>query len=427
MFYQRNSTSLIVNCAVIPNSDVSGVGVRVAFYVQAFVFIILSLDVDAKSIFLSNLSIQVTSAALIGSAYLDHTIDVPHTLVASQLAVLFSACRTTTYDLSESLPGRQSIKSMCQAWVLDMFFQTSLLFFNYSVWSNIIAIQNEPTVCPDGCGQWGIFSHAVDIHRKHPITTFVYTYCILDIMWECFRVVAHLVRAAVEPSLALDPFDPRFWFIRKAIKILGVDIANGCLARGSFVRKVLSFVRKVLSFVFVISSVETTLDVNGLVQEGENHWTFGQIFVMCSLFYPLSVLVSRYSLISTLWGWVRSDGLWAVAYANAFIIGIPLGVWVIPGVINATQDNGGLVYSVFLGWFIVLMCELIAYVIVALSWTFLLFILSVIEVIESLLGLPSIAESAYNFIEPVIRIYGYAFGLIEVPDYQRVTDESESI
>jgi len=43
MFYSYNGSEILVNCATIPNSDVSGIGVRGALYLQAAMMIILSM------------------------------------------------------------------------------------------------------------------------------------------------------------------------------------------------------------------------------------------------------------------------------------------------------------------------------------------------------------------------------------------------
>lgn len=431
MFYQRNGTALVVNCAVIPNSDVSGVGVRSAFYAQAFGLILLSLFKDPNSIFQSNLSIQVTSAALIGAAYFDPTIDVPHTIVASQFAVLFSACRTTTYDLPKSL--LHELKIICQAWVLDIFFRTSLVIFNYSIWSNIIAIQNQPSVCPDGVVQWAIISDAVDIHITQPVTRFAYAYCILDIIWESSRYVAHIARTVLQTSSesassesAFDQFDPRFWVLQKVTeRISGTDIEKwyDWLKCGSFLRKI-------FSLVFIIRSVETTVLLNGMVQEADNYWTFGQIFQMISLLYLLSVLVCRYSsteIASRQWVWVKdSDIIIIFACIVVFIggfLGMQRSIFLI-----ADQDSSWSVWAfwlmlacfTFLGVMSVPCCFL---VIITLGGI----VLDFFSKLERLPCLPSVAKwASYKLLVPVMRIFGYAIGLIEIRDYQTVMDESET-
>jgi hypothetical protein len=418
MFYHRNGTELVVNCAVIPNSDISGVGVRSTFYIQAVVLILLSLlKVEPKSLFLSNLSIQVTSAALIGAVYFDPTVDVPHTILASQFVVLFSACRSTTYDLPSSiLRDRNSIKTICQAWVLDIFFRTTLLIFNYSIWSNIIATQKESSVCADGSDKAG--------HDRLP-TTFAYLYCILDILWEISRFTAHIARTVFETSsgLTFDPFDPRFWVFQKAIqRISGIDIAKryGWLEWGACFRKV-------LIFAITVTLVEMTVLGDGLVQ-GENHWTFGQIFQMINLVCLLSVLISRYSSTFFVRSMIHSAE--DACLLGCLIIGVPLGMWFLVE-LNVRSAPPGRVWPSWGGlsfWGGFFGCVLAIYGAFRLVVFGGRIVRKFLWVIVRQLGLSSITKwASCNLLVPMMRIFGYALGLIEVPEHQPVTTESDTV
>ena len=104
MFYSYNGSEILVNCATIPNSDVSGIGVRGALYLQAAMMIILSMLKQRPSdILFSNLSSQTTALALICATYFDPKVDVPHTLVASHFSILnlpHFLLRYTTFDTS---------------------------------------------------------------------------------------------------------------------------------------------------------------------------------------------------------------------------------------------------------------------------------------------------------------------------------------
>jgi hypothetical protein len=73
MFY--NYRYLQINCQVVPNTDVSGVDVRWALFIQAFTTIILSLE--PLEIFMTNTSTQGTSLALIAATFFDLSVDVP--------------------------------------------------------------------------------------------------------------------------------------------------------------------------------------------------------------------------------------------------------------------------------------------------------------------------------------------------------------
>src|SRR5271155_1531665 len=223
MFFAWNGTSIRVNCQVTPDSDVSGIGVRGAFYIQAAIMVLLTcFKLQPDDAFFSNLSIQITSAALIGAAYFDPTIDVPHTLVASQFSVLFSACRITYYDLPlRCLRSKAATKIVSQIWALDILFRTGLTIFNYRVWSTIISLQDQPSVCEGGFGQWTILSSPVNLSVRHPATTFAFAYCVLDITWEVFQFVAQIAKTwAMETMSTVRSddiaLDPRFWCLRKA-------------------------------------------------------------------------------------------------------------------------------------------------------------------------------------------------------------------
>src|SRR5271155_5554874 len=159
MFYTVQNSTLVVNCGVAPDSDVSGVGVRGALYFQAAVMIVLSfsqLKKDPHEILFWNLSMQTTSLALISATYFDPTVDIVHTLVASQFSVLFSTCRITLYELPPSVL-RSSVrsKSLSRLWILDTFFRTCLVAFNFQTWLVITRIQrHDKSICSEGFGQW---------------------------------------------------------------------------------------------------------------------------------------------------------------------------------------------------------------------------------------------------------------------------------
>jgi hypothetical protein len=103
IFYKWDGNIIHVICEVVPNPDVSGIGVRGAFYIEAAILIILSgVGVRPEDFFVSNLATQITCVAFIGTAYLTLDIDVPHVLIACQFAVLFSTCRITSYDFPGS-------------------------------------------------------------------------------------------------------------------------------------------------------------------------------------------------------------------------------------------------------------------------------------------------------------------------------------
>jgi hypothetical protein len=224
--------------------------------------------------------------------------------------------------------------------------------------------------------------------------------------------------------LAFDPFDPRFWVFQKSIqKISGVDIAKGY---GWF--EWVSVFRKVFTLATIISSVETTVFVDGLVQEGENHWTFGQIFQMINLVCLLSVLVSRYS--STFFVSSMVHGAEDACLLGCLVIGIPLGMWFIVD-LNLRSAPPGRVWPSWGGlsfWGGFLGCVMAIYgafrLVVFCGRIFRKFLSATVR----LLGLSSVTKwASYNLLVPVMRIFGYALGLIEIPVHQPVIKESETV
>ena len=350
MFYRRDGTSLIVNCAVTPDSDVSGIGVRGAFYTQALLLILLSFfcekELRPADIVFSNLSIQVSSAALIGAAYFDPTIDVPHTIITSQFAILFSVCRMTTYDLPKRFlrDPASGMKFASQAWLLDLVFRTLLLIFNCCVWSMILRVQHDPSVCPDGLGEWGFFTAPIDVLKPQAATTFAFVYCFMDIAWDVFRIGAEFYRVLStentetfnERMSAQLIVDPRYWVIQQVLP----ETWNTAITRWLVY---FSGFRKLMILVFIIISVETTVRVNGL--EAENYWTYGQVFQMISMFYLLSVLVSRY-VSSGVGGrhrdWLLTDPHWIfVLGLVGWVFGMSLG-----GFFMGNDPNGYALWAV---------------------------------------------------------------------------------
>src|SRR5271163_2445919 len=102
MFYNFDNGALVsVNCETQPNPDISGIGVRIALYLQALFSILLGFrQTSATDVILTNFSLQVAGLSLIQAAYFDSSIDVPHTIIVSHFAVMMSACRCTSNALS---------------------------------------------------------------------------------------------------------------------------------------------------------------------------------------------------------------------------------------------------------------------------------------------------------------------------------------
>ena len=276
MFYSRSGPLLHVNCAVSPNADVSGIGVRVALYLQALIMITLSqFNNKPHEIVLSNLSLQIPALALISSAYFDTAIDVPHTLIASQFPTLFSACRISIYDLPVNyLTSRSSVRITSRIAVVDIVFRWFLVLFNYTVWSSIVQLQKNPDACPDGFGQWFFFS-PMDLNVTSSAITFVYVYTIMDIVWESMRLVMGFFKGWKLDSTVAEErlqwnIDSRQWIIANAVySCLSKDSSS--VSRHQFMEKVckflrhLSLVQQICFLIFFIVAIEKTVTLNNFV------------------------------------------------------------------------------------------------------------------------------------------------------------------
>jgi len=291
MFYTGSGDSFHANCAISPNADVSGIGVRISFYLQATILSLLSLfPTKPHELLLSNLSIQIPTLALISSAYFDTAIDVPHTLIASQLAVLFSVCRMNIFQLKpEELRMRRNGKVLSRIVLLDVLFRWILVVFNFGVWGVVVRLQGNPEICPEGFGLWSFFG-SVDLRNSSSAVNFAYVYTILDIVWEASRLVIGFLRGwMVDPTILEDrthaqlSIDSRAWFIFNLLYSLLFRCKVISTGKDRFIRRMceyaryLSFLRQISFLIFFIISIEKTIQLNNLTPS-ENIWAFGQIF-----------------------------------------------------------------------------------------------------------------------------------------------------
>ena len=187
MWYHKTADGTLtqVKCEVQPNSDISGIGVRDAFYLQAAIATLLTLfESTPTQVFLSNISLLGTSFAIIFSAYFDPTIDIPHAIIASQLAYMLSWGR---YRFSSfgGLPRRiKNIRMRWALWLFERAVNWVLISFNYRLWSFIRTLQEpDETECTNGFGYWALLPAVALKERSWP-STFAYVWCILDIVSE---------------------------------------------------------------------------------------------------------------------------------------------------------------------------------------------------------------------------------------------------
>ena len=293
MFYNYNGTTLQINCQVVPNTDVSGVGVRWALFLQAFTAIVLSaLALEPFEILMTNICTQGTSLALIAATSFDPTVDVVHSIVASQFAVLLSSCRITTFDIPVSFPRiRRSMKLLSRLQFLDLVCRTCLLSFNMQLWSNVLKMQDNK-LCPTSAGTWSFFSRKFDLTDQSAASSFALAYCIIDIVWEALRYFSVVIENCIvghSGSVSSKSWDPR---IRVITALTGpCKILETRLELSTIVRPV-SIFYKFCTLVYVTVNILQSVNDNGLT--GENYWTFGQIFTMVNIVGTLAVLVSHF-------------------------------------------------------------------------------------------------------------------------------------
>jgi hypothetical protein len=267
---------IIFVCGVIVNTDVSGIGVRFALYLQAALSVLMQV-VRARGhctgIIASNIAIQVASVALVLAAYLDNSIDGPHAIIASQLAVLLSASRVTVYDVRQ-LSNRWRIT--CQILILDCVCRLILVLFNLHLWGSVLALQKQTSRCKEGFGTWVVF----DIATESPATKIAYWYAWLDFSWTMAwflteTIRAYTVRNSSDIQLKRElKGDPRLWLLRRIFP---------CLSRNRFTSlSTCSTSYKMVLWVITVVTVEITIAKNR-IGTGENKWTFGQIVVMINL------------------------------------------------------------------------------------------------------------------------------------------------
>jgi hypothetical protein len=117
-----------MNCALNPKVNISGLGICL----QALLTFGLKTDHSTSlplDIIVTNLVVQLAALYLIISIYLDDTIDIPHSVIASYFIFMLSASRNNSFDFPAKF--LQSIKG--RLWATDMVFRPIMLASNFSV------------------------------------------------------------------------------------------------------------------------------------------------------------------------------------------------------------------------------------------------------------------------------------------------------
>ena len=339
-----------------------------------------------------------------------------------------------------SLRSKAATKIVSQIWVLDILFRTGLIIFNYRVWSTIISLQEQRSVCEGGFGQWTILSSPVNLSVRHPAATFAFAYCILDIMWEVFRFVAHITKTwAMETMRTIRSddaaLDPRFWCLQKAVfyglRKCGFIYTQEAivLTRLSKLMLVISFLQKWIVFIFISVAIENTIVVNGLAT-AESHWTFGQIFAMVNMFSLASILFShaKPTVRSTI-NWISNAPFYNGIVTLMFLVTCSLIFFSVGR--NFKEPAETLVLPIWVGYPLVLVLYLMWAVFMAAALTgFITYLMDLFLFI--LRGLPLILEKCKSTTSPtfgaiikvcsyVVRPFGYALGIIEEETHEEET------
>jgi tetratricopeptide (TPR) repeat protein len=298
MFYKYEGSALQINCQVVPNTDVSGVGVRWALFTQAFITIILSrVASEPLEILLTTLSVQATSLAIVAATYFDPIVDVAHSVVASQFAVLFSICRIAPSDIPNSFPRtRASMKLVTRLWLLDLFFRICLISFNMQIWSKILAIQRD-NLCGSGAGYWSFFSGKFALSVNNRASTFAFTYCILDITWEFLRYISFVIEKIIITrfptlrSIGVASWDPRIRLVSKITSLISISERLERVLSTS--TRFFPLLFKFCSLLYIVINISQMVVDNDLT--GENYWTFGQIFAVVNLLGTMAILLAHFT------------------------------------------------------------------------------------------------------------------------------------
>jgi hypothetical protein len=296
MFYATlEGTISSVNCEPHANTDVSGIGVRCALYLQAAFSIVLAWGKSAPhDVFAANVGLQAVSISLIAAAFFDPQIDVPHTIIVSHFAVLMSACRYSSNDFPAAfIQGPNGAKTAFGVWVIDILSRPILLLFNCYLWIVIQSLQQNNQLCPQGAGKWVFFGTGHEINVASFASKVAFVVSILDILWDAIRVVCEIYRlwvlrqAGPRGSREIG-FDSRIWCV---YKFWNSAHWNWPLACNSLVK--ISRICKISTCAYVVWAVETTIGVNDVSRE-EGKWTFGQIFAMANMLALFVLLCIRY-------------------------------------------------------------------------------------------------------------------------------------
>jgi hypothetical protein len=299
MFYAKtNGTFSSVNCSVQPNVDVSGVVVRVAFYFQALLSIVLAFGHSSrKEVLLSNISLQASSISLVAVAFFNPNIDVPHTIIITLFTVMLSACRYTSNDfMREELVGPEGNRMVRRIWVQDIICRPIIMSLNCCTWAAVRSLQTQNDFCTQGFGKWVFFGIEEGIGVAGFASNIAFALSVLDVVWEVIRIAAELMRLCVISHRELQHefgYDPRVWCISKFVNPINWDWGTVCT-----LLRLLSQFYRITACLYVAWTIENIILANNIPQE-ETKFTIEQLIGVASMLILLCLLLLRHGFSAT--------------------------------------------------------------------------------------------------------------------------------
>ncbi len=277
MFYGMVDGLPRLVCTPKPNTDASGV---TAIYIQAALSILMSSGFPSPNqIIATNISLQIVGLSLLGAAYFDDAIDIPHTIIVSHMAVLLFSCRITALDFRPGSKMTRKLRGIIMC--IDLITVPLLLTFNLSIWQTLRHIEvYGPSPCPDNAdlGEWILWGNGIDITPGSPSsgTKFAFAICIFDLVWVSSSYIMELRKMYLLQQHRLghilddNCFDARVWWAWNLLDRHDRHFLNSLSAAVSRIRH---FYRYSI-LVYVVWTVEKTVMINDFPIE-EDKWTFG--------------------------------------------------------------------------------------------------------------------------------------------------------
>ena len=297
-----------------PNPDISGIGIRVSIYTQAFLglvplvlFAVHSKITQSERQFLNAIyaNILLTACALLISAFVQAAtfgLTVYHALIVLNLSWINNAgvVAWSYIDFLDDEDGKENRKIWARLPIpfsnglpstLACAHLSAMAGLGIWVWAKVATFGDQPECTPE---TWTIlFGHDIPVTNKPLYIASMVVYCIIalpgiNLVLLVTLLMLMLVLVYVLLSLTV--------FLKKMVRGWNPS---------SFARR-LAFIGAPLLGVFIVLLfiVDTELMIRrnkGLVKEGESHWTFGQSLAMLMVVLPL------FEVTKQGFSWYRGD------------------------------------------------------------------------------------------------------------------------